>query len=405
MATTKFNFQNSSGEKLAARVELPLNQHPKSWALFAHCFTCNKNLTAVRNISRALTQHGFGVVRFDFTGLGESEGDFSDTNFSSNIQDLITAAEAMADEFGAPELLVGHSLGGAAVFFAGKAIESVQAIATIGAPSSPDHVKHLFESWVDEIVEEEHAEVKIEGRPFTVKKQFLEDIESKNMATCLNTLRKPLLLLHSPQDDTVGIANAGEIYSHAMHPKSFISLDGADHLLSKKEDSQYAGNVIAGWAQRYIDPTQDDKPLGRAQAVAQIGIDKFTTDIQMGKHAIRADEPIEMGGNDFGPSPYDLLLASLGACTSMTMKMYAERKGWAIDEITVHLDHDKDYVKDCEECEQPSSKIDIITRKIEIKADLDDSQLARLRDIADKCPVHRTLHSDVSVNTELNKVG
>lgn len=399
MNTQKLTFTNKSGEKLVARLELPLDQAPIAYALFAHCFTCNKNLTAVRNISRAMTANGFGVLRFDFTGLGESDGDFADTNFSSNISDLVAAAKYMEDELEAPCLLIGHSLGGAAVIFAGKEIPSVQAIATIGAPSSPDHVQHLFQSSVEEIETRGVADLLIGGRPFTIKKQFIEDISGKNMAETVKSLKKALLIMHSPQDTTVGIANAAEIYGAAFHPKSFVSLDGADHLLSNGKDSEYVGQVIATWASRYIQLPPQRVLSSSNKVVVQIGSEGFTTDIKAGKHTFRADEPISVGGKDYGPSPYDFLMASLGACTAMTMRMYADQKKWPIEEINVHLDHKKDYATDSSDCENSKAKVDVIDRYIEIKGDLDASQRERMMKIADKCPVHRTLHGTIEVRT------
>ena len=403
MNTQKLTFSNSTGEKLVARLELPLDQAPIAYALFAHCFTCNKNLAAVRNISKALTSNGFGVLRFDFTGLGESDGDFADTNFSSNISDLVTAAKFMEDELEAPCMLIGHSLGGAAVIFAGKEIPSVQAIATIGAPSSPDHVQHLFQSSVSEIEKSGVADLLIGGRPFTIKKQFIDDISGKNMAERVRGLKKALLIMHSPQDTTVGIENAGEIYSAAFHPKSFVSLDGADHLLSNGKDSEYVGEVIATWASRYIKLPPRKILSSSNKVMVQIGGEGFTTEIKAGKHTLRADEPTSVGGKDYGPSPYDLLMASLGACTAMTMRMYADHKKWKIDEINVHMDHKKDYAADSSDAENSKAKVDIIDRFIEIVGDIDDSQRGRMMKIADKCPVHRTLHGVVEVRTSEKK--
>ena len=253
MKTKTISFKNSKGINLSGKLELPENQQPVAYAIFAHCFTCNKNLSAVKNIARALKSNGFGVVRFDFTGLGQSEGDFAETNFSSNIQDLEDIAQYMTQELEAPKLMIGHSLGGAAAIFAGKSIASIQAVATVGAPSSPQHVQHLFKSGIEEIQANGKALVNIGGRPFPISKQFIEDISTKNMNEIVKSLRKPLLLFHSPQDTTVGVNNATEIYTAAIHPKSFVSLDGADHLLTNKEDSIYVGNMIAHWAVRYID--------------------------------------------------------------------------------------------------------------------------------------------------------
>lgn len=401
MAATKIEFQNEEGYQLSARLELPIDQKPHAYAIFAHCFTCNKNLNAVRNISRALTQNGFAVLSFDFSGLGESEGEFADTNFSSNVEDLVAAAAYLEKEYEAPKLIIGHSLGGAAAIFAAKAIKSIQAVATIGAPASPKHVQHLFQNSLEEIAENDVAEVNIGGRPFKIKKQFVEDLHSQQMPDLLKHLRKPILILHSPQDTTVGIANAAEIYSAAMHPKSFVSLDGADHLLSEKEDSIYSGNLIASWATRYIKSNEKIVLKKAKQVSVRIGEDGFTTDILAGKHYLRADEPVSVGGNDFGPNPYELLLSSLGACTVMTLKMYADRKKWPLEEITVHLSHGKNYVEDCNTCEEGGAKIDVIEKSIEIKGNLDEKQIQRLLQIADKCPVHKTLHNEVRVETVL----
>lgn len=250
--TKKITFKNEKGQTLAARLELPKNSTPRAYALFAHCFTCNKNLTAVRTIGRTLTQKNIAVLRFDFTGLGESEGDFESTNFSSNIEDLYSAASFLAENYEAPSLLIGHSLGGAAVLFASKKISSVRAIATIGAPSNPEHVSHLFKNSVEEINDSGKAIVAIGGREFTIQKHFLEDIQDKNIKHQLEDFKNSILVMHSPQDTTVGIENAAEIYKAARHPKSFVSLNGADHLLSNKKDSEYVGQIIATWADRYL---------------------------------------------------------------------------------------------------------------------------------------------------------
>lgn len=403
MKTTKVAFKNLEDKKLTARIELPANRKPGAFALFAHCFTCNKNLSAVRNISRALTAAGFGVLRFDFTGLGESEGDFADTNFSSNIQDLKSAALFLQAEYMPPSLLIGHSLGGAAVLYAATEIESVSAVATIGAPADPQHVKHLISSGMEEIKQNGFAEVSIGGRPFTIKQQFIDDLEAVNMADVLSNMRKALLVAHSPQDNIVGIDNAANIFKHARHPKSFVSLDGADHLLSKSDDSDYIGNVIANWAKRYITFTEKEKPDTELQVVAHLdGEDKFTTHIKAGKHYLIGDEPESYGGNDFGPTPYDFVSAGLATCTAMTIKMYADRKNWMIDEVNVHIEHSKVHAEDCGACENTSSaKIDQFTRVIQLNGNLDESQKQRLLEIADKCPVHKTLHSDIQIKTQL----
>jgi len=399
MRSHKINFNNAQGDLLAARIELPLDQHPHNFVLFAHCFTCNKNLTAVRNISRSLTQAGFGVMRFDFTGLGESEGDFADTNFSGNVADLVEAAGFLEREYQAPTILVGHSLGGAAVVFAAAQIPSAKAICTIGAPANPQHVAENFANRLDQIETEGTAQVQLAGRPFTIKKQFVDDLREQAACDVLASLKLPILVMHSPQDATVGIENARIIYEKAFHPKSFVSLDGADHLLSQAKDSRYVGNVLASWAERYVDIPEEAPLRSDHQVVARLDGEAFTTDMLVGKHGFIADEPLEVGGNDFGPTPYELVSAGLAACTVMTMKMYAGRKKWAIDSLEVHVNHNKKHCIDCENTEDQNVKIDIFERSIKIKGDLDEQQRKRLLQIADRCPVHRTLHETVEVHT------
>ncbi|TAI49213.1 bifunctional alpha/beta hydrolase/OsmC family protein [Flagellimonas allohymeniacidonis] len=406
MNTQKVEFQNREGQKLVGRLELPVDQHPHNFALFAHCFTCNKNLLAVKNISRSLVSKGFAVLRFDFTGLGESEGDFADTNFSGNVEDLVVAANYLKENYQAPTLLIGHSLGGAATIFAAADIDSVQALATIGAPANPVHVKHLLRSGIEEIEASGKAVVNLAGRDFTIKKQFLDDLETKSLSATAKALRKPLLIMHSPQDDTVGIKNAEEIYVAAHHPKSFVSLDGADHLLSKKEDSLYVGEVIAGWAKRYLNVKDkvDTSLNSKHQVAASLGQeDGFTTPMKVGDHYMVADEPADFGGNNFGPSPYELVSAGLSACTAMTVQMYARHKGWPLENIEVHTSYSKSHAQDCANCEADSAKIDTFQREIRLTGDLDEQQKAKMMQIADKCPVHRTLHSPTQViNTLLD---
>lgn len=401
MKAGRVTFDNKEGQKLSARIDLPLDRDPIGFAIFAHCFTCTKNLRAVGHISKSLTNNGYGVLRFDFTGLGESEGDFEDTNFSTNISDLVYAAEFLNTDYVAPSLIVGHSLGGAAVIFAASQIDSIQAVATVGAPCSPGHVSHLFDQNIDEIEEDGEAEVMLQGRPFKVKKQFLDDIKSKNMEKVLSNLKKPILIMHSPEDNTVGIENASQLYTLARHPKSFVSLSGADHLLSRAEDSQYVGEVIAGWASRYIVVDERKKLKPKSKVLASIGSTGYTTDIQSGNHYWRADEPLSVGGDDYGPNPYDLLLSGLGACTAMTMRMYADRKGWEIEEINVHLKHSRIHAKDCADCTSESGYIDKITKEIEILADLNEEQLNKLMEIAEKCPVNRTLKNEITTESIL----
>lgn len=401
MNSKKIKFNNKEGQELSASLELPADGKPKTYAIFAHCFTCSKNLSAVVNISRALTLNSIGVLRFDFTGLGQSKGDFAETNFSSNIDDLQRAYDFLKKEYTAPSIIIGHSLGGAAVLAAASKMEKVEAVATIGAPADPVHVSHLFKENIDEIKSKGEATVSIGGRPFKVKEQLLNDLEKSDIARGLKNLNKALLIMHSPQDTIVEVENARKLYENAMHPKSFISLDGADHLLTKKEDSLYVGNVIATWASRYVNFDKETDLESEKRVVTRTGSDGYTTQIKAGSHFLLADEPEEVGGKNLGPTPYDLLVAGLGACTSMTLHMYADRKEWPLEEVKVHLTHDKVHAKDCDHCEETTAKIDEITREIEIIGDLTDEQRSRLMEIADKCPVHKTLHSDISIKSKL----
>jgi putative redox protein len=402
MSLQKVLFYNKSGQQLAGRLELPANQLPHNFVLFAHCFTCNKNLLAIKNISKSLTSNGFGVLRFDFTGLGESEGDFADTNFSGNVEDLVAAAEYLRKTYKAPGLLIGHSLGGAAALIAASEITSIKAIATIAAPSDPVHVKNLLRSNIEEINLKGKAVVNIGGRDFTIKKQFLEDLERKTLPQIVKGLRKPILIMHSPQDQIVAIKNAEEIYVAAHHPKSFISLDGADHLLSNKKDSTYTGSVISGWAKRYLEIPPDKRVSSEHQVVASLDSeDGFSTSMKVGNHYMMADEPEEFGGNDFGPSPYELVSAGLSACTAMTIQMYVKRKGWDLQNVEVHTSYSKSHAEDCQDCESPGTKIDTFHRELKLTGSIDEKKVQRILEIADKCPVHKTLHSETQVITHL----
>lgn len=401
MKSLKVTFSNVKGDRLSASLELPVDGKPSAYALFAHCFTCSKDYKAVYNISRTLTLSGIAVLRFDFTGLGESEGEFAKTSFSSNVEDLVSASQFLGAEYRAPEILIGHSLGGAAALVAGSKIDSVKAVITIAAPSSPDHLlSHLGRS-VQEVMERGQAPVSIAGREFVLSRDFLEDFNMLNSQEAVRKLAKPLLVLHSPQDKTVSFDNALGIFNAAQQPKSLVSLDGADHLLSGPDDSIYAGNLIGSWARRYIDTKEREELVSDAKVVARTGLEGYTTDIRAGNHGLTADEPESVGGNDLGPCPYSLLMSSLGACTSMTLRMYADRKGWPLKSIKVHLKHGKIHAKDCENCETAMGKIDRIERVIELDGDLDDAQRQRLLEIADRCPVHRTLHSEILEVTSL----
>ena len=407
--TEKITFVGADGEsRLAARLDLPRGT-PRAYALFAHCFTCTKDIFAAGRIADGLTRHGIGVLRFDFTGLGASEGEFANTNFSSNVGDLVAAADWMRAERQAPRLLIGHSLGGAAVLAAAAQVAESVAVCTIGAPADPAHVRHLFHGAADEIETKGEAEVLLAGRPFRIRKQFLDDIEGHKLEKLIGEMRKALLVFHGPRDQTVGIDNAGRIFGAAKHPKSFVSLDGADHLLSRREDAVYVADVIAAWAERYVEPAEavaEAAPAAPADAVvvAETGEGKFAQVVSVGGvHTLRADEPERYGGTDSGPSPYDLLLAGLGACTTMTVRMYADRKGLPLERVSATLRHNKIHAEDCQSCETQAGKIDRIEREIELVGPLDEAARAKLLEIADKCPVHRTLHSEVLVETRLKE--
>lgn len=407
MQFQKLFFENRSGQKLAARLDLPVDQKPKAYAIFAHCFTCTKNLNAVVNINRSLTKEGIAVLRFDFTGLGESEGDFSETNFSSNISDLIAAAEFLDAAYESPKLLIGHSLGGAAVLQATSHIPSVKAVATIAAPSNLSHLKRMLGDSEEKIRETGEAHIRLAGKEFRIKKQFMDDLDDSRMKATISEIRKPLLIMHSEKDNIVSIENAFEIFATAGQPKSFIALNGADHLLSNREDSLYVGDILAAWAKKYIGiPLEESRTrdLKDNRVVVRTEKTGYQTEITTGGHRFIADEPIAVGGADTGPNPYDYLVAALGACTSMTIRMYADRKSFPLDAVVVRLKHQKVYADDCKECEGQNRKIDVIDREIELIGALDEQQRARLLEIADRCPVHRTLHSGIRVNTSLKDV-
>ena len=402
MKTVKVHFENARGDQLTGRLALPADQHPHNFAIYAHCFTCTKNLLAVRLISDALAREGFGVLRYDFTGLGESSGDFSQTNFSGNVGDLEAASDFLEKQYRAPSLLVGHSLGGAAVLMAASNLPSVRAVATLGAPSEPGHVTQLLRSSLEEIQSEGRAKVQIGGQGFTIEKQFLDVLQAHALVEVVKKLGRALLILHSPQDQVVGIKNAEEIYLSARHPKSFVSLDGADHLLSSRSDALYAGKVIANWASRYVPWPKPEKIKSDHQVVARLELeDGYTTDLKVGNHYMTADEPVDFGGNDFGPSPYEWVSAGLSACTSMTLQMYARRKGWPLEAVETHTSYRKEHAVDCADCETSSkSKIDTFRREIRLIGPLDAVQKDRLMEIADRCPVHRTLDSVTEIKTK-----
>ncbi|MDW3682731.1 bifunctional alpha/beta hydrolase/OsmC family protein [Cupriavidus sp. CV2] len=404
MEAQRLQFSGSDGQQLSARLDLPVGP-VRAFALFAHCFTCGKDVLAATRIAQALTAHGIAVLRFDFTGLGGSGGDFANTNFSSNVADLLAAAEYLRHHHRAPALLIGHSLGGAAVLSAAHGIPEAKAVVTIAAPSDPGHVIGLFGDQAARIEADGEAEVRLAGRPFKIKRQFIEDVAEQKLLDNVSKLRKALLVMHAPQDDTVGIDNATQIFIAAKHPKSFVSLDRADHLLTRKADAVYVANTIAAWSQRYLDIDALDVPAAVAEEglvrVEESHAGKYQQRITAGPHHLLADEPVSFGGLNGGPAPYDLLLAGLGACTAMTMRMYAERKGWPLEHVAVTLRHEKIHATDCAECSTTEGKIDWIEREITMRGPLDDAQRTALLEIADKCPVHRTLHSEVVVRTHL----
>ncbi|MBV9077577.1 MAG: OsmC family protein [Methylobacteriaceae bacterium] len=404
MRTERFTFPGSQGAALAARLDLP-DGPPVAVALFAHCFACGKDVLAASRISAALVARGFGVLRFDFTGLGASEGEFANTDFSSNLQDLVRAAAALRERGHAPSLLVGHSLGGAAVLAAAQDLPEVRAVVTIGAPFDPAHVLHQLGESVERIEAEGEAEVRLGGRPFRIRRRFLEDVRGQTQRERIAALHIPLLVLHAPGDAIVGIDQARAIFEAARHPKSFVSLDDADHLLTRAEDAAFVADLIAAWSGRYLGararpaPAPAAAPGDAAVTVRETRRGLFQQEVRAGRHVFTADEPVAMGGLDSGPGPYDLLLAALGACTAMTMRLYAERKGLALGAVTVELDHDRIHASDCASCETQDGMVDRIRRRIRLTGDLAPAERARLREIADRCPVHRTLHSEIVVET------
>ena len=410
MRSEKVTFPGSAGTPLAGRLDLP-DARPQAFALFAHCFTCSKDVLAASRIAQALTGHGIAVLRFDFTGLGGSDGDFANTNFTTNVADLVNAADYLRNTHTAPTILVGHSLGGAAVLAVAEDIPEARAVATIGAPAGTEHLMHLLGESRHEIEESGEAEICLAARPFRIRKQFLEDISNQPQVDRIRRLGAALLVMHSPSDETVGIDNARIIFDTARHPKSFVSLDGADHLLTRAADARFAASMLASWASRYLDEgavpspeSTDSSALAAIEqgvvVVSENGRGPYGQRITAGRHQLSADEPTPVG-HDTGPTPYDLLLAGLGACTSMTLRMYATRKQWPLESVTVTLRHSRIHAKDCEDCATESGQLDRIDRVIQLSGALDAEQRRRLLEIADRCPVHRTLHSEVKVRTTL----
>jgi uncharacterized OsmC-like protein/fermentation-respiration switch protein FrsA (DUF1100 family) len=399
MPSTLVRFASSRGHELAARLDRPAGP-TRAYALFAHCFTCSKDSKAAAFIAQSLAARGVAVLRFDFTGLGMSAGEFADSSFSSNIEDLLAAARYLGEEHRAPDILIGHSLGGAAVLAAAEQLTEARAVATIAAPFEPKHVEHLLKGGKDEIVSKGEAEVDIGGRPFRVKRDFIEDLERHDLTHTIGAMRKALLVLHSPGDTIVPIDNASKIFVAARHPKSFVSLDDADHLLTRRADAAYVAEVLAAWVSRYLEAEAEGvSDAGGGVRVTEAGDGKFAQDVIAGRHRLRADEPVSLGGGDTGPNPYELLLAALGTCTAMTVRMYAELKKIPLERVSVELKHDKVHAKDCADCDTREAKLDHVDRVVTFEGALDDGDRARLLEIANKCPVHRTLVRGVEIAT------
>lgn len=412
MRRERVRFPGSLGGELVGRLERP-DGEPHAYALFAHCFTCGKDIKAAGWISRALVERGLGVLRFDFTGIGESEGDFAETDFHSNLDDLVAAGDFLRSRYRAPALLAGHSLGGAAMLAAASGFPEAAAVATIGAPADTAHLRATLAAKAQEELERDGvAEVDLGGvRPVRVGRELFDDLAEDHLSAALAGLGRPLLVFHSPADAVVGVDHAERIFTAAKHPKSFVSLGDAHHLLWDEDDARWVGAVLAAWAGRYVadaataapgpavEAHAEDVPPG--QVIVTGGAAGYAQEILAGGHRLRADEPLEVGGTDSGPNPYDLLLAALGSCTSMTLRMYADRKRWPLAGVRVVLDHSKIHARDCADCETKEGKIDRIERRIRLAGDLDEEQRARLLEIADKCPVHRTLEGEIDVRSRL----
>ena len=394
----RVHFENRQGHRLAGIMHFPDNNNILSYALFAHCFTCTKNINAATNVAGALAAEGIATLRFDFTGLGASKGAFEETTFSTNIEDLVDAASFLSEDYQAPQLLVGHSLGGTAILAASKYIESARAVASIGSPADPEHILHLLSNSLECIADQGSSEVDLAGRKFTFKQEFVDDV--KKYTVDFKHLNKALMIMHSPIDDTVSVQEAAKIFSEAMHPKSFVSLDNADHLLSNSKDSQYAGTVLATWAKRYIEIPEFNTQRKDVHVRARTD-QGFVCSIDASGHSVLADEPTSVsGGTNLGPTPYDYLAAALGTCTAMTLNMYARHKKIDVEEVVVDVSHNRIHADDCVDCEKSAGDIDMFTRAISISGNLDEKQTKRMLEIADRCPVHKTLENEIKIRTK-----
>ncbi len=403
-STIRASFVGSNGDDLAARLELPAGP-VRAFALFAHCFTCSKDVLAARRIAAGLARAGVGVLRFDFTGLGNSQGDFANTSFSSNVEDLVRAADWLRDTYAAPAILIGHSLGGAAVLAAAADVPEAKAVVTIGAPADVGHVLHQFGTSLEAIRSQGEAEVTLAGRQFRIRRSFIEDAQAHNLESKIGKLGKALLVMHAPRDAVVGIDNASTIFVAAKHPKSFVSLDDADHLLSSEAAASYAAEVIGAWASKYIPAAAADASETEHVLVRETGQGKFQTIVVAGRHRLLADEPVSVGGADTGPSPYDYLAIALGTCTAMTLRVYAQHKKLELGSVSVAVRHGKVAADHCEDCgdaaEGREGRIDRFERTISVDGAIDAGLAEKLVEIAGKCPVHRTLEAGSAVVTKI----
>jgi len=396
---TNLKFTNRQNVELSGVLHSPDNAPVTAYALFAHCFTCTKSINAAVNISNTLARQGVATLRFDFTGLGGSKGAFKDSTFSTNINDLVDAAEFLASEYQPPQLLVGHSLGGTAMLAASKYIDSAKAVASIGSPSNPEHILHLLEEHLNELERSGSADIKLAGRPFTFKQEFVDNVRGHHID--YRELRKALMVMHSPIDDTVSVDEAGKIFADALHPKSFVSLDDADHLLSRKGDSQYAAQVLASWAMRYIEPLAVEQTADSGVQVSAKTKQGFLCNVTASGHALIVDEPTSMGGTNLGPTPYDYLSIALGSCTAMTLNMYARHKKIDLANVSVEVEHSRIHAEDCVDCEKQSGQVDVLNRVITLQGKFSSEQAERMLQIADRCPVHKTLENQIKVETQL----